>query len=341
MLDRVPVNPGRVLVTPENGGAAYYATLTRADNPTQEGTPLNKNALLKDATAALFGLDSSALPDNVLSFLGKYNQHWWRRRTPQSTGYIENLVAQGAYQYIAMGTTYNRITVTLQIANSVSISSSGAVSLRSPTTVTVNENNKETLIGKYINASLAQSFGGYSPKTAIWYVSSVSYGRQDSEGDTYHYLTVTAQEVTSVYGVVPAGEWEYMQSSERNAYPDSGIHDGYEYQYMGVPFDNAVTAPKIATGSYVGTGKYDDLYPNSLTFDFVPKFVSVVRAGLDVSPTSRLTYIYGMSGQNYYSSNNPGIYFSLSGNTLSWYYRDNANGQYNGSGVTYCYIAIG
>lgn len=67
MQDRVPVNPGRVLVTPENGNAPYYATLTRADNPTQEGTPLNKASLLKDATAALFGLGTNAVPDDALN----------------------------------------------------------------------------------------------------------------------------------------------------------------------------------------------------------------------------------------------------------------------------------
>ena len=67
MQDRVPVNPGRVLITPENGSAAYYATMTRADNPTQEGTPLNKASLLKDATAALFGLGANAVPDDALS----------------------------------------------------------------------------------------------------------------------------------------------------------------------------------------------------------------------------------------------------------------------------------
>lgn len=58
MQDRVPVNPGRVLVSPEDGSAAYYATLTRADNPTQEGTPLNKATFLSDETAELLGLDS-------------------------------------------------------------------------------------------------------------------------------------------------------------------------------------------------------------------------------------------------------------------------------------------
>lgn len=69
MKDRVPVNPGRVLITPENGAAAFYATMTRADNPTQEGDPLNKNTLLKDATAALFGLGTDAVPDDVLALL--------------------------------------------------------------------------------------------------------------------------------------------------------------------------------------------------------------------------------------------------------------------------------
>ena len=69
MKDRVPANPGRVLITPENGSAAFYATMTRADNPTQEGDPLNKNTLLKDATAALFGLGADAVPDDVFKSL--------------------------------------------------------------------------------------------------------------------------------------------------------------------------------------------------------------------------------------------------------------------------------
>ena len=65
MKDRVPVNPGRVLITPESGNP-YYATLTRADNPTQEGDPLNKNTFLKDETAALLGIGADALPDDAL-----------------------------------------------------------------------------------------------------------------------------------------------------------------------------------------------------------------------------------------------------------------------------------
>ena len=38
--DRVPQKPGRVKITPEEG-TAFYATLERADEPIDVGTPLN------------------------------------------------------------------------------------------------------------------------------------------------------------------------------------------------------------------------------------------------------------------------------------------------------------
>ena len=71
MHDRVPTpgQEGRVLITPENGDAAYYAKLVMADNPTQAGTPLNKETLLQDSTAALYGMDSDAVPDDIFSWI--------------------------------------------------------------------------------------------------------------------------------------------------------------------------------------------------------------------------------------------------------------------------------
>ena len=68
MQDRVPLYPGRVTLTPVAGQANTY-DMARADQPTQEGTPLNKATLLKDATAAKFGKDTGAVPDEVLDVL--------------------------------------------------------------------------------------------------------------------------------------------------------------------------------------------------------------------------------------------------------------------------------
>ena len=66
MQDRVSLYPGRVKIEPVAGQAKLY-DITRADQPTQEGTPLNKATLLKDTTAARLGLGASAVPDDVLA----------------------------------------------------------------------------------------------------------------------------------------------------------------------------------------------------------------------------------------------------------------------------------
>lgn len=68
MKDRVPVYPGRVTLTPVSGQANTY-DMVRADQPTQEGTPLNKNTLLKDATAQSYGGGATMVPDDVLAML--------------------------------------------------------------------------------------------------------------------------------------------------------------------------------------------------------------------------------------------------------------------------------
>lgn len=65
MQDRVPRYPGRVKLVPVSGQENVF-DLVRADQPTQDGTPLSKATLLKDSTAALYGLGTGAVPDEVL-----------------------------------------------------------------------------------------------------------------------------------------------------------------------------------------------------------------------------------------------------------------------------------
>lgn len=70
MKDRIPLYPGRVKLNPVTGQENTY-DMVRADEPTQEGTPLNKASLLKDETAALYGKGADAVPDDILSILSK------------------------------------------------------------------------------------------------------------------------------------------------------------------------------------------------------------------------------------------------------------------------------
>lgn len=61
MKDRVPTYPGRVKLTPVVGQTNIY-DLEMADQPTENGTALNKANLLTDATAALLAAIAGITP---------------------------------------------------------------------------------------------------------------------------------------------------------------------------------------------------------------------------------------------------------------------------------------
>lgn len=73
MKDRIPTKPGRVQLVPSPDNDDLFI-LTRSDEPTQVGTPLNKASLLSDATAAGFELTGDdATVNNALSLVaGNY-----------------------------------------------------------------------------------------------------------------------------------------------------------------------------------------------------------------------------------------------------------------------------
>ena len=76
MQDRVSLYPGRVKIEPVAGQAKLY-DITRADQPTQEGTPLNKANLLSDNVAAAIKAllasqtDGPETPNDALAILAQ------------------------------------------------------------------------------------------------------------------------------------------------------------------------------------------------------------------------------------------------------------------------------
>ena len=148
------------------------------------------------------------------------------------------------------------------------------------------------------------------------------------------------------------GEYEYVSSSDRNAYPDSGADGIFVYQYLGIPFENAREGASIEQFSYVGTGTYGASNPTSVTFDKAPKIVMmVVRAnagGTDFNPAftnsnSTLAIATLDAVQTTYQKNS-GFYGIMSkksedGRTLYWYYTD-ANYQLNNKDYTYYGVAF-
>lgn len=358
MNDRIPLYPGRVKMTPVAGQANTF-DMVRADDPTQAGTPLNKATLLKDATAALYGLGTGAVPDDVFAELGKYKQYWWRRR---NYSYKETLTDISAN--VDVVTSEAR---TIKIANSINIDADGNVSLSDPESLVfsnikyMEESEVEEVTRNFAAKAPCYISNANSNPTDIFYLPSgstvgpnyysgpaytIAWGFASNTGGKillYASAEIKAQKVSSVYGANP---WQYIQSSDPNAYPHTGTQDGYEYEYLGIPFDNAVTAPRIETGSYVGTGTYgggDDAV--KLSFSFTPKIVIVEGT---TGSYGTAIFFYGATHADgtiqTASSNNARYAVSWDGKNLSWYYSEgggSAGRQLNAAGSVYSYIAIG
>ena len=304
--------------------------LFNADGWTQLPTFLNKGALLKDLTAALYGLGVDAVPDEVLQFLGKYNLHWWRRRSTETRSeYVERKTLVTTRMTVTPGA--DRV---IQYSAGISIDqSTGVVSLVDPQELTANH------------------YGHQPPFYPVYFQNisddpdSVFFAEDDgtalfiAPGDSSSMVWINANrcyEITTDVVDIPIGATDYVHSSDRSAYPDSGTSDGYEYAYLGVPFENAVTAPKIAAGSYVGTGTYGQSNPTTLEFDAPPLIVFVVggRSFFAIQGNPTANVIYGGSGGT--------LSLIWSGNSLSWYVyaEPDAYNQLNIEGKAYYYIAL-
>ena len=106
---------------------------------------------------------------------------------------------------------------------------------------------------------------------------------------------------------------------------------------------------RVATGSYTGKGKSGSEHPNSITFPFPPQIVFIAKNS-DQQNIAGTVFFRGQSKSSGMgvadSGDQLGFKLTWSGNTLSWYTTmssatDPVSRQFNTSGVTYCYLAIG
>ena len=117
-----------------------------------------------------------------------------------------------------------------------------------------------------------------------------------------------------------------------------------------IPYWAKDAGVRIATGSYVGTGKYGASNPNSLTFPFEPKFVMLTvqkNAGsgdmfLPMGGYWQAGFLWHTGTAASRIANTSNItYFNVNKNTLSWYSTASPADQLNNSSRTYEYVAIG
>ena len=109
--------------------------------------------------------------------------------------------------------------------------------------------------------------------------------------------------------------------------------------------DAAAGGVKAAVGSYVGTGTKGAGNPNSITFGFVPKLVILfpgIGSGARLPAMTGSTFyvpafiLWGTTGS--IGSDSGSVTYN--GTTMTWY-NSSEDRQYNNSGYTYYYLAIG
>lgn len=191
-----------------------------------------KEQTLQAGTANLFGLSESATPNDVLAYLGKYAQHWWRRvpityqevQSPESTVKLVDWDDDSGQKR------------TIFYADSIEINpSNGEISLKNEASFIASYDDYSSIIDVIKNKYIRNAY--IEPESIFYIPDGATVSRTSAVG-----VSIKDSMKVSSAAMPDYNSPEYVQSSSRSAYPDSGIRDGYEYLYLGIPFDNAVVA---------------------------------------------------------------------------------------------------
>lgn len=273
MKDRIPLYPGRVKLTPVAGQENTY-DMVRADQPTQEGDPLNKGTLLSDYVAELFGLSTDAVPNDVFSVLSRLHSKLGNEYVWEKLRYTyEILYEQPSNNFVYQSSINSTVTYYTDIlVENSQIVLSGAVTIKLTSLSTA-----KSLVGKYITGNAGVSVG------EIVRIDSV---QQASTNLNFFGSIAVVSTKKESYG--------YINSPNKNAYPPT---EPDEYTYVGPKQIGSFAS--IETGTYVGTGTEN----RSISFSFTPDIwgVYAVKSSGDSIELSSLgnTIPWGIDGPMY------------------------------------------
>lgn len=350
---------------PSDKKAEYFQTAAASI-----GNRYQYSNFITSDTSGLYGLPDTAVPNDVLNWLGKYNTHWWSELHGEAgTGYEEVRTDS-----LGMGFMVFTTSITLTCSKSISIDqSTGSISLVSPFTVQIDTvpyrgsqsvSEMVTEVNKLLSSAPVYAKGLQDDKNTVYYFpvgsdasesrnSTISINYQDGDGWSLYVresATVKAKTVTSSRYSIPAGETVYVNSTDRNAYPDNGVQNELTYRYLGNPFDNSVKSLGIERGQYVGTGLYGASNPNSITFKRIPQMLFIhtgpgmIDYGGSYPTAGALIDCTKIADGTEYTQVKLGSMTELarfSGNTLYWYCTaSDPLYQFNSSQVLYYYTSI-
>ena len=200
MRDRQPTpgREGRVKIVGPYGDVVA-GTLQMDDDPLDEGTPFNKSTMLKDATAALYGLGVDAVPDDELAKLAEAAFVEDGAVTDIDGNIVGPQIATGSYVGTGTSGSSSRNTLTFSFEPKI-------VFIQHQTDASFNKNSTSEInyafmingITSYVDRYSSGNVGdgivyvSWEGNTVTWYRDSSSYpdGQLNISGATYHYVAI-------------------------------------------------------------------------------------------------------------------------------------------------------
>ena len=317
-------------------------------------TSPNRHAYPDSGREGVFTYEYLGSPlDNARDAYG-LRLHWWKRRTKES-GYTEETLYEDTADIGGTGVTFYYGDAYVYSNGKYTITNANSIYCE-PDSVAATES---ALKDKYFATAITTD--------TLYFAGKNSGGNFDVKKTTVagytnvgvKYITLVKYQQTYYENV---GEYEYLSSPNRNAYPDSGTEGIFSYSYLAVPFENARDAKKCAIVSYAGTGTYGANSPCAITADFPIKHFWCVGRGsakaLVVNPdvyreqiksgsyymwfnvdeklTETYQKAYGFEGR--YTTDY--MKRSADGKTISWY-SESAAYQLNESNKNYYFLVLG
>ena len=221
------------------------------------------------------------------------------------------------------------------VANSVAMNpTTGEITLVNPTAA-----SRKPVAGEYFTCKYWM-YGGYQDAPGVYHWGADTAIRREQTG--YANGQGIWALILDVPKVIGRLEFQGIAASEReDAYPADGWMDGVKY--VSAPKSQLSAVGKCVTGSYVGGGSAGEDSPNVLEFTFVPKTVEILgySSGSSFTRTAAVMVLDAMT-----TSYTAGTGFggsgkrSADGKIVYWYTND-AGTQFNQSGYTYYYRALG
>ena len=322
-------------ITMKQFNGTDYDTLYPKTKAEQVEGIYGKDEILNNSTKALYGLANSAVPNDVLSLLSRFNKGlgneyvWAKNKIEEFEDRVELADVQifqypnNSYITIYTGTGY--INNNSDVNNPYALTGVVSTDLYAQTV----GNSTSIFLGKYISAGSA-TWEISSLEKGVYYVPTDATFNFTTSGNSY---SLTASKVTAIRNHrFVTTKYGYVNSPNSNAYPPS-VPDGYTY----APLGQLGAKSNIATGTYTGTGTYGSSNTTKLTFSFEPKLVLVA---LVTNPSTNWSIFSSLSNASMAANTNYIDSVSFSGNTMTWY-GSSAEQQHNKSGVKYSYVAFG